>query len=128
MKHCHILVKIYNFEKEMLYFYTFLCLEHCPVLKNPRNGRVMVTGFSEGDTATYECHCGFVLDNESNKVQTCQENREWSNQTPKCKSSDHEAQYIVIFDHIMFYIFCVLLTKYSSGRQLLQQKMIEFTQ
>ena len=46
------------------------------------NGKVMVTGFSARDVATYSCDDGFEL--VGNSQRTCQTVGEWSLEPPIC--------------------------------------------
>ena len=54
----------------------------CSLLDNPRNGTVVVDGFSAGDAAVYSCNEGFELVGEMTRV--CMNNTQWSGEAPEC--------------------------------------------
>ena len=56
----------------------------CPVLGNPANGRVSVTGNSPGDTATYTCDVGYNLVGAQNL--TCGGDGMWAS-PPFCQGA-----------------------------------------
>lgn len=56
----------------------------CPVLENPPNGMVVVSGLTVGSNATYTCLLGFTLIGVM--TRECQLNAEWSDQEPTCES------------------------------------------
>ena len=58
-------------------------LAECPVLVNPDNGIVAVTGNLRGDMATYSCNAGYELVGEPLRV--CDEQGEWSGTAPTCR-------------------------------------------
>ena len=55
----------------------------CPDLTAPNNGSVIMTGNSVGDTATYTCDPGFVLQDGAMMV-TCQDDGTWDGPPPVC--------------------------------------------
>ena len=52
------------------------------MLPDPDNGMVTLTGTSPGDTATYNCDDGYVLDGE--QVLICQSNGWWDSDPSLC--------------------------------------------
>ena len=50
---------------------------------DPANGMVTVTGNSPGDTATYTCNDGYIL--EGSASQTCGPDGAWSDVPPTCR-------------------------------------------
>ena len=54
----------------------------CPVLTDPANGDVSVTGQAPGVVATYTCRSGYTL--EGVTVRTCQTTGIWSFEAPTC--------------------------------------------
>ena len=56
----------------------------CPVLEDPGNGTVDVSGNRSGDTAVYSCNVGFTLDGEN---RTCGDDGQWSGSEPTCVST-----------------------------------------
>ena len=60
----------------------------CPELTAPANGNVTVTGQSVGDTATYSCDAGFVLDGNASRTCTMldPDASDWSLMAPVCIS------------------------------------------
>lgn len=58
----------------------------CGSLEHPENGIVIISGTREGDTATYSCNEGFVLNENSTNLRTCGENGTWSGDEPACTS------------------------------------------
>ena len=67
-------------------------LARCPILIDPANGRVSVTGNSPGDMAVYTCDPDYDLVGVS--VRQCGSNGEWSGEAPMCirKQSDNQTQ------------------------------------
>ena len=65
----------------MLYL-IFSTLVQCPILMDPANGMVNVTGNLPGDTATYTCDPDYDLVGESERV--CGDDGEWSEEAPMC--------------------------------------------
>uniref|UniRef100_A0A1X7VKS2 Sushi domain-containing protein n=1 Tax=Amphimedon queenslandica TaxID=400682 RepID=A0A1X7VKS2_AMPQE len=69
------------------------CIEiQCPVLKNPKHGKVIITTRSIGSKAYYTCQNGFRLSGDGSR--TCQESGEWSGNEPVCvpiKNTDCKA-------------------------------------
>ena len=57
-------------------------LARCPILINPPNGIVGVTGNSRGDIATYTCDPNFDLVGAS--VRECGDDGQWSGEAPMC--------------------------------------------
>ena len=61
---------------------SYLAAVSCPMLSNPENGVVDVTDRTLGNTATYTCDTGHVLEGESSR--TCMPNAMWSDDEPVC--------------------------------------------
>ena len=55
----------------------------CPVLEDPANGTVSLTGVSYGHRATYTCYSDYELVG-ANKL-TCGDNGQWSADPPVCR-------------------------------------------
>ena len=55
----------------------------CGPLLSPVNGDVTLTGTEVGDTATYKCNFGFIL--EGDRFRVCESSGDWSGQAPSCK-------------------------------------------
>ena len=49
---------------------------------DPVNGKVMVSGNSDGDNATYSCDPGYELDGTETVI--CQSDGQWSDLPPVC--------------------------------------------
>ena len=58
---------------------------NCGPLDEPNNGFVSLSGTAEGDTATYRCKPGFVLEGEDTRVCNCSGN--WTGSVPECRST-----------------------------------------
>ena len=58
-------------------------LARCPILIDPANGRVSVTGNSPGDTATYTCDSDYDL--VGSRILTCGDDGMWSDTPPTCQ-------------------------------------------
>ncbi len=56
----------------------------CPVLRDPRNGKVRVGGRNPGDRADYSCNDGFKLKGAG--WRKCQGNGQWTGEAPTCES------------------------------------------
>ena len=54
----------------------------CDSLTNPANGVVVVTGLTQGSTATYTCIGNYELIGED--TRTCDSNATWTNMEPIC--------------------------------------------
>ena len=72
------------------------------------NGAVVATGFVVGETLTYSCHDGYVL--QGNAVRTCQSDGTWSGQEPVCNlciSSEcvNQGTYRVLFVGLIVHVF-----------------------
>ena len=78
-----------------------ISIAECPVLPDPLNGMVTVTGLSARDVATYSCNVGFQL--VGNSQRTCQTVGEWSLEPPICIRTS-----LVI-------IFCVIMNFQNIG-------------
>ena len=65
--------------------YSFILTALCPILGNPTNGMVTLTGMSVGDTANSICNDGYELIGAS--VLTCQNDGTWDNTPPVCQSA-----------------------------------------
>ena len=61
----------------------FPTLARCPILLDPTNGFVNVTGNSHGDTAIYTCEDGFSL--VGSQTQICGVDGIWSGSAPTCQ-------------------------------------------
>ena len=59
-----------------------LVIALCPVLVDPENGKVMMTGNSVGDTATYSCDDGYSLSGVDMVI--CLDDGQWSDPPPTC--------------------------------------------
>ena len=57
-------------------------LARCPILIDPANGEVSVTGNSPGDTATYTCDSDYDL--VGPQILTCGDDGMWSDGPPTC--------------------------------------------
>ena len=57
-------------------------LAQCPMLMDPANGRVSVTGNLPGDNATYTCDPDYGLVGVS--VRVCGNDGQWSGEAPMC--------------------------------------------
>ena len=75
-----------------------ISIAECPVLPDPLNGEVTLTGFSVGDSSFYSCDDGFEL--VGNSPRTCQSNNAWSGEEPMCRRTS----LVIIFClHIMIW-------------------------
>lgn len=64
--------------------FPFLAIaSNCDRLDNPANGRVVLTGTSLGDTATYSCNDGYERVGDQQRM--CQMSRQWSGSEPSCR-------------------------------------------
>ena len=54
----------------------------CPLLENPSNGNVSMTGGVYQDTVTYTCNNGFQLSGDP--TRTCGSDGQWSGSAPTC--------------------------------------------
>ena len=68
--------------KYLLYFQTEKA--KCPEQAVSFNTRTIVTGFYEGDTATFSCTVGNVLSSDIDTV-TCNSSGQWSSPWPLCQ-------------------------------------------
>ena len=77
--------------------------DHCPLLTDPANGMVAVTGQASGFTATYTCNSGFeLLDlTPGSDIRTCQPNGTWSGSEPQCIGKS------VMYMYSDNYLFCL---------------------
>ena len=57
---------------------------NCGPLDEPENGFVSSSGTAKGDTATYSCKTGFVLEGEDMRV--CNHSGNWTGSVPECRS------------------------------------------
>ena len=67
----------------MLFFLMFVAVE-CARLKDPANGKVVVSGRQAGSQAEYSCRKGYILRGE--RRRTCQSNGLWTSEPPVCTS------------------------------------------
>ena len=58
----------------------------CGSLDEPENGFVSLSGTAEGDTATYRCKLGFVLEPEGKNTRVCNHSGNWTGSVPECRS------------------------------------------
>ena len=74
---------------DQVYIHLFIILFSsavCPDLEDPANGKVMMTGNSDGDTATYSCDPGYEL--VGTETVICYSDgqwRQWSDPPPVCQ-------------------------------------------
>ena len=54
----------------------------CPTLVPPANGNLVLSGNTVGETASYTCNTGFILEGDS--TLTCGEDGQWSGSPPVC--------------------------------------------
>ena len=54
----------------------------CPSLSGPGNGRISVSSYFVGGTASYTCNAGYTLSGSSSR--TCQANGDWAGSQPNC--------------------------------------------
>ena len=71
---------------------TLLLEINCGPLNEPENGFVSSSGTADGDTATFSCKRGFVLEGESTCV--CNRSGNWTCSLPECRSME------IYHDHI----------------------------
>ena len=55
----------------------------CPDLMDPANGKVTISGNSDGDSATYSCDPGYEL--VGTETVICQSDGQWSDPPPVCQ-------------------------------------------
>ena len=84
-----ILLNLTTITLSLSLFLSIVDDEDCPVLENPENGAVTITGQEPGDTASYVCNLGYILDGSN--TRTCQASGIWSGVAPTCnrKLSQH---------------------------------------
>lgn len=75
----------YTYTSIALYVYYPCIATSCGQLFDPVNGLVEFSSTTAGSIATYTCNPGFRL--VGNDRRTCQNNRVWSGQEPRCQSS-----------------------------------------
>ena len=81
----HLSANVCSLSQITLHTYlNFFLPENCPILPDPENGMVTLTGVSVGDMATYTCNDGFEL--MGVQKLTCQEDGTWDNPLPLCMS------------------------------------------
>ena len=66
-----------------LYTTFFHSLAQCPILMDPANGTVELSGRSPGDTATYTC-VSADFDLVGTPVRECGDDGMWSGEAPMC--------------------------------------------
>ena len=66
----------------------FLYAVGCPLLPDPANGMVVLTGTSSGDMATYSCDPGSML--VGSTILTCGDDSMWSDDPPVCEPMGNE--------------------------------------
>ena len=54
----------------------------CPTLVAPANGSLVLSGNTFGETASYTCNTGFILEGDS--ILTCGGDGQWSGSPPVC--------------------------------------------
>lgn len=57
---------------------------YCTSVAAPSNGIVVGSSLILGATIIIKCNQGYMLADKSSNYRTCQSNRQWSGQTPKC--------------------------------------------
>ena len=68
----------------LIYVFLFLTVVDCGTPNATTNGQVNHTaGTSFGQTATYSCDTGYILD--ANNTRTCQATGVWSGSAPTCQ-------------------------------------------
>ena len=66
----------------------------CGSLDEPKNGLVLLSGTAEGDTATYSCKPGFVLEPGGENMRVCNHSWNWTGFAPVCRSKSTQFSYI----------------------------------
>ena len=69
----------------MLLLFSLLVID-CGSLDEPENGFVSLSGTEVGDTATYSCKPGFVLEGEGENMRVCTCFGKWTGSVPECRS------------------------------------------
>lgn len=62
---------------------------HCGTLRDPTNGRVIISGTTVYSTATYQCDSGYSISGTFTRV--CRNNGEWSGTAPTCKRESRQS-------------------------------------
>ena len=70
----------------------------CPVLTDPENGDVDISGFFPGAEATYECDNGYILVGVD--TRNCGENGQWSGDKPSCEIGKNRC---LVLNHMTAY-------------------------
>lgn len=66
------------------FFYFTICLEHCPDIDAPSNGRVHTSrGFARPRKSTFSCNARYRL--EGQHVLHCLPNGQWEQVKPTCQ-------------------------------------------
>ena len=78
----------------------------CDVLENITNGSVELSGTAVGDTATYTCEEGYIL--QGNRRRVCQRDSSWTGFEPTCRSesSNQSLTINVLIKLVLFFYFC----------------------
>ena len=84
----------------------------CGLLDEPKNGFVSLSGTAEGDTATYKCKPGFVLESERENMRVCNHSGNWTGSVLECRSK-------------LIHIFCTCCSKYSHNTVRIELSMLE---
>ncbi len=69
----------------------------CESLPDITNGGVELTGTFVGATATYTCITGYIL--VGNSQRTCQDNGDWSDSEPSCRSKGEGKKVVIQNQH-----------------------------
>ena len=69
----------------MLLLFSLLVID-CGPLDEPKNGFASSNGTVVGDTATYNCNPGFVLEPEEGNMRVCTHSGKWTGSVPECRS------------------------------------------
>ena len=71
-------------------FHYFFAAVMCPILPDPDNATIFVTGQAVGSQATYICNSGFVVRPGDVIIRNCLPTGEWSGSEPQCiRRSSH---------------------------------------
>ena len=90
VKYCHVTIILLTCHPYIPFHFMemiFLLVGLCPVLSDPANGMVTMTGNSVGDTATYTCDDGYEL--IGSMTVTCMDDGAWSDGPPMCRRKQH---------------------------------------
>ena len=68
---------------DLMIFFLFLAVM-CPILPDPDNATIFVSGRSVGSQATYICNSGFVVREGDVIIRNCLSSGQWSETEPQC--------------------------------------------